>query len=145
MDIAAFGLPGLFLAGFIAASPLPMQSEVVFLALQAAGFAALPLVIWASAGNILGSCVTYAIGRWAGSLHGSRWFPFRPETLDRARHWWQRWGLWSLLLSWAPGGDLLVALAGLMRVPLPVFLLLLAVAKTGRYAVVAWAGTGLFG
>ena len=145
MTIADLGLPGLFLAGLVAATPLPMQSEVVFLALQAAGYAPLWMVVFASAGNILGSCVTYGIGRWAGNLHGSRWFPFTPATLEKARSWFARWGLWSLLLSWAPGGDLLVALAGLMRVPLPVFLVLVTIAKTCRYIVLALIGAGLFG
>ena len=55
----------------------------------------------------------------------------------RAEGWWARWGLWSLLLSWAPGGDVLVALAGVMRVPFWRFLALVALAKTGRYLILA--------
>lgn len=135
----------MFLAALVSASPVPMQSEIVFIALQAAGYPVVPLVVLASIGNVLGSCVTYAVGRWAGHLHGSRWFPFSAERLARARAWFARWGLWSLLLSWAPGGDLLVALAGVMRVPWPLFLILTALAKTGRYLVLALIGAGLFG
>jgi membrane protein YqaA with SNARE-associated domain len=137
------GLIGLFLAAFLAATPVPMQSEVVFLALQAAGWPALLLVAVASVGNILGSCVTYAIGRGAETFRNRRWFPLTPAALVRAQGWWQRWGLWSLLLSWAPGGDLLVALAGLMRVPVWQFLLLVTLAKTARYAVLAAAAATL--
>lgn len=132
-------LAGLFLAAFLAATPLPLPSEPVFLALLAAGYEALPLVIIASIGNTLGSLVTYAIGLWAERLKHKSWFPLPPDTLAKAQGWWNRWGLWSLLLSWAPGGDALVALAGLMRVPLWRFLLLVAVAKTARYAVLAGA------
>lgn len=137
------GLLGLFLAAFLAATPVPMQSEVVFLALQAAGWPVLTLVAVASVGNILGSCVTYAIGRGAETFRTRRWFPLTPAALARAQHWWQRWGLWSLLVSWAPGGDLLVALAGLMRVPVWQFLLLVALAKTARYAVLGAAASTL--
>jgi len=43
------------------------------------------------------------------------------------------------LLSWAPGGDVFVALAGALRMPLAVFLPLLALAKIGRYVVLALA------
>lgn len=135
-------LAGLFLAAFLAATPVPMSSEVVFLGLQAAGFDPVTLVLVASVGNVLGSCVTYAIGRMAETFRSRSWFPLTPEAMARAQGWWQRWGLWSLLLAWAPGGDLLVALAGLMRVPPWKFLALVTLAKTGRYAVVAaLAGT----
>lgn len=135
-------LAGLFAAAFLAATPVPMSSEAVFLGLQAAGFDPLTLVIVASAGNVLGSCVTFAIGRAAETFRDRGWFPLKPGALDRAQAWWQRWGLWSLLLSWAPGGDVLVALAGLMRVPLWQFLALVTLAKTARYAAVAaLAGT----
>ncbi len=137
-------LIGLFLAAFVAATPMLMSSEVVFLGLQAAGYDPVVLVLVASAGNVLGSCVTYGIGRAAETLRDRSWFPLKPEAMAKAQGWWQRWGRWSLLVAWAPGGDLLVALAGLMRVPLWQFLALVTVAKTGRYiAVAALAGTVL--
>jgi membrane protein YqaA with SNARE-associated domain len=137
------GLAGLFLAAFLAATPAPLPSEPVFLALQAAGWPLLWLIIVASVGNTLGSCVTYALGRGAERLKHHRWFPITPATLSRAQGWWSRWGLWSLLLSWAPGGDALVALAGLMRVPFWRFVGLVALAKTARYAVLAGAMSAL--
>lgn len=115
----------------------PLRTGVA--ALLATGHALLPLVAVASIGNILGSCVTYAMGRGAEQRRIRRWFPLPPDTLAKAQGWWGRWGLWSLLLSWAPGGDALVALAGLMRVPLWRFLLLVALAKTRRYAALALA------
>ena len=39
----------------------------------------------------------------------------------------------------SPGGDVFVALAGALRMPLTVFLPLLALAKIGRYVVLALA------
>jgi membrane protein YqaA with SNARE-associated domain len=48
-------------------------------------------------------------------------------------------------MSWAPGGDILVAAAGLLRVPVPVFLILVTIAKTARYATLAWLGAAAFG
>ena len=133
------GLFGLFLAAFLAATPLPMQSEVVFVALQAAGWPVLDLVIVASIGNTLGSCVTYAMGRAAETFRHHPRFPLTPPQMERATRWWGRFGLWSLLLSWAPFGDVIVAMAGLLRVPVWKFLILVAIAKTGRYIVLALA------
>jgi len=138
MAADASGLGGMFLAAFTAATPVPMQSELVFVALATAGWPLTALVVVASLGNVLGSCLTYAVGRGIGGAGLGRWFAVTPDRLARAEGWFTRWGRWSLLLSWAPGGDLLVALAGLLRMPLLVFLPLLTIAKTGRYLVLAW-------
>lgn len=142
MNVAS--MLGLFVAAFLAATPLPFQSEVVFLALQATGDHALwALILVASVGNTLGSCVTYAAGRGLGGARAARWFPLSGAQMDRAERWFRRWGLWSLLLSWAPGGDLIVALSGLLRVPFWTFLALVALAKSLRYGVVGLAGAGV--
>jgi membrane protein YqaA with SNARE-associated domain len=132
------GLGGMFLAGFLAATPLPMQSELVLLALAGAGWGLEALVIVASLGNVLGSCVTYAAGRGIEGAGLLSRLSLPPEKLDRAQNWFRRWGAWSLLLSWAPGGDVLVALAGMARMPLARFLPVIALVKTARYILFAW-------
>ena len=116
-----------------------MQSELAFIALAASGWSITALVIVASLGNILGSCVTYAAGRGLGGLGLWRWFRLPPEKMARAETWFARWGRWSLLLSWLPGGDLLVLLAGTLRMPLLPFIALITLAKTGRYVALAMA------
>ena len=136
------GLPelaGLFVAALLAATPVPFNSELPFIALQATGWPVLTLVIVASVGNVLGSCVTYALGRGLGGYRDHPRFPITPAQMARAEGWFRRWGLWSLLLAWAPGGDVLVAVAGLLRVPVVIFLPLVAIAKTGRYIALALA------
>lgn len=138
-------LSGLFVAAFLAATPVPFQSEVVFLAMQAAGWTPALLILVASVGNTLGSCVTYALGRWLADQRDHRWFPLRPARMARAEVWWGRRGVWLLLLSWAPFGDAIVALSGVLRVPLPLFLILVAIAKTGRYIALGWMGAAAFG
>ena len=67
-------LSGLFVAALLAATPVPFQSELVFLALQAAGWKTGLLVLVASVGNTLGSCVTYALGRWLSDRRDHRPF-----------------------------------------------------------------------
>jgi len=138
-------LSGLFLAAFLAASPLPFQSEIVFLGLMLGGWTPGALVLVASVGNTLGSCLTYALGRWLSDQRDHRWFPLSEAQMARAEAWHARWGVWSLLLSWLPGGDLIVALSGVLRVPFPLFLALTALAKTGRYVALAWLGAAAFG
>nr|WP_281494169.1 YqaA family protein [Jannaschia sp. S6380] len=128
----------MFLSAFVAATLIPAGSEVALLALFAAGdrsVAALLLV--ASTGNVLGSCVSYALGRVATRFADRPWFPASPAALARAETRYRRWGRWSLLLSWVPIiGDPITVAAGLMREPVWSFVALVAIAKTGRYVAV---------
>jgi membrane protein YqaA with SNARE-associated domain len=137
---------GLFLAALGAASLLPMQSEPVLIGLLLLGEQpAWVLVAVASLGNTLGSCINYWLGRWIEHYRDRRWFPIPPAPLARAEGWYRRWGKWSLLLSWAPFiGDPLTLVAGVLREPFGTFLLLVAIAKTGRYVVLALVTLGLF-
>lgn len=137
---------GLFLAAFLAATVFPFQSEVVlFGMLLTDHYSAVALVAVASLGNILGSCANWLMGRFLAHFEGRRWFPVKRETVARAEGWYRRYGRWSLLLSWAPFvGDPLTVVAGVLREPFPVFLLLVAIAKIGRYVAVAAIAQGWF-
>ena len=135
---------GLFALAFVAATILPAQSEAALVGLQVAGYPIAPLVIVASIGNTLGAVVNWALGRGVERFRNRRWFPVSPASLDRASGWYGKWGRWSLLLSWAPiGGDALTVAAGVLREPLWSFVLLVAIAKTGRYVALAAATAGL--
>lgn len=136
-DLAQLGT--LFAAAFGAATILPFQSEVVFVALQVADTLPLALLVAvASVGNVLGALVNYLMGLWIEHFRYRRWFPVNAAQLARAQRWYARWGVWTLLLSWAPLGDGFTVIAGVMRTHWLVFLVLVTVAKTGRYAVLAW-------
>lgn len=138
-------LLGLFVVALGAASLLPLQSEPVLVGLLLLGDSP-PwlLVAVASLGNILGSVVNWWLGRQADRWRDRRWFPVTPGQLDRATGWYRRWGRWSLLLSWAPLiGDPLTLVAGVLREPLGTFLILVALAKTGRYLVLTWTTLAL--
>ncbi len=127
---------GLFIAAFLAATLLPMQSEAALAGLLIAGYTPWLLVVTASVGNVLGSTVNWVLGRELARFSGRKWFPVSPLALSRAQRWYGRYGRWSLLLSWMPIiGDPLTLAAGVMREPLRIFLPLVAIAKTGRYVL----------
>jgi membrane protein YqaA with SNARE-associated domain len=131
------GYLGLFTAAFVAATLLPFYSELALVGLLAAGYDAGALWFWATLGNTLGAAVNYVLGRWLMHWQDRPWFPFKRAQLGPAERWYGRWGIWSLLLAWLPvGGDALTFIAGLMRAPFWLFLLLTALGKGGRYAVV---------
>ncbi len=137
MTLALFG--GLLLSAFVSATLIPGQSEAVLAGLLVAGHPPVWLVVVASVGNILGSVCNWGIGRGVERFRHRRWFPASPGMLERAQGWYARYGRWTLLLSWAPViGDPLTLVAGMMRERLAVFLLLVGIAKAGRYGVVAY-------
>lgn len=135
------GYLGLFLAAFGAATLLPMQSEAVLVGLLISGhYSVWLLLAVATLGNVLGSLVNWLLGRSVERFKARRWFPVSPKHLEKARRHYQRWGHWSLLLSWLPIiGDPLTLVAGVMREPLWRFLLLVSLAKGTRYTLLALA------
>lgn len=140
MMAACWAVGGLFLSSFLAATLLPAQSELALAGLLSHDVAAPALLVGvATLGNTLGSLVNWLLGRWAHRLGERRWFPVKGDALRKAESWYHRYGRWSLLLSWAPIiGDPLTLAAGLLREPLLPFLLLVGLAKLGRYLVIAW-------
>ena len=131
----------LFFTAFTAATLLPAQSEAVLAAYLIAGKHPVALlVLAASLGNVLGSFANWLLGRGIDRFETRRWFPVSPAAMERAKAHYARWGYWSLLASWVPLiGDPLTVVAGVLREPLGRFLLLVTIAKTGRYILLAAA------
>jgi membrane protein YqaA with SNARE-associated domain len=129
---------GLFGIAFAAATLLPAQSELVLAGLIASGdYNPWLLIAAATAGNVLGSCLNWTIGRFLNGYRGSRWFPVSARSLERAERSYRRFGVWTLLLSWVPViGDPMTLVAGLLGTPFKLFLALVFVAKLGRYLAV---------
>ncbi len=128
---------GLFAAAFLAATVFPFQSELLLVGLLVAEPAQwMSLLFVASFGNTLGAVVNWGLGRLIERFRDRRWFPVKGSDYARVEHWYARWGVWSLLFAWLPlGGDALTVVAGALRTPLPIFVPLVAIGKTARYAV----------
>jgi len=132
------GYAALFLSAFLAASVLPFSSEAVLGGMMVSDrFDQAWLLVVASTGNTLGAVVNWALGRFFIHFRNRRWFPVKEDDLERATNWFNRYGSWSLLFAWVPVvGNPLTLVAGILRVPLVLFLILVAVGKTARYAAV---------
>ncbi|VXB13091.1 YqaA family protein [Pseudomonas sp. 8O] len=131
--------PALFISAFGASTLLPLQSEAVLVALLLAGQHPLwALLLVATLGNVLGSWINWLLGRSIEHYRERRWFPVSPARLQQAQGWYARYGRWSLLLSWMPViGDPLTLVAGVMRERLWIFVVIVTLAKAGRYAALA--------
>lgn len=144
MDTSLFVLAS---TAFLAATILPISSEVVLAVIIAAAPDALwPPILVATVGNTAGAAVNWALGRFFLHYRDRRWFPVPEHRLTQASRWFRRYGVWSLLFAWLPVvGDPLTLAAGLFRVSFWTFLPLVAIGKGARYAVLAWtvlAATG---
>ncbi len=133
-------LAGLFLAALAAATLIPAQSEALLVGMVLADLHPVWLLLLvATTGNVLGSVVNWALGRYLIRFSDRRWFPVSPAALARASESYRRWGHWSLLGSWLPVvGDPLTLVAGVLREPFWRFVGIVTLAKGGRYLVLVW-------
>lgn len=130
----------LFFSALISATLFPGGSEALLLYQLHEGGNALSLVLIATAGNVLGSLITYAMGRAGNEAVHHHWLRISEDALARAERWFARFGLPTLLFAWLPVvGDPLCLVAGLLRCRVMAFVLLVTVGKLARYALLAWA------
>lgn len=128
----------LFFSALIAATLLPMGSEALLLLLQSQGLNIWWLLFSASLGNIIGSCINYALGLWARDYVETKHLESR--SWQKANRWFQYYGSWTLLFAWLPIiGDPLTLMAGISRVRFLWFLLLVSIGKVGRYSLLLYA------
>ena len=137
IELSVYG--GLFLIALLSASILPLPSEAGLVGLLLSDNHPVWLLLAvASVGNVLGSLLNWYLGKYLQHFQQRRWFPVKPEPLDKASRWYLKYGKWSLLLSWVPIiGDPLTVIAGVLREPFLLFLLLVTIAKVSRYLVLA--------
>lgn len=138
-----FGFVGLFVAAFLAATVLPLSSEIVLLGLLASGGSPRELIIVATLGNVLGAVVNYGLGYWAGQgvvlYRVLGWLHLSEEDFQCAKKRYERYGVWALCLAWVPIiGDPITLLAGVLRVNWMIFLAVVTLVKGGRYMVLAY-------
>ena len=126
----------LFLVAFVSATLLPMGSEALLLYDISQGYTVWILWLVASLGNTLGSMVNYWLGL-KGEVYLEKKGYLSQEKMDRARASFDRYGGLTLLLSWVPIiGDPLTFIAGVLQYRFWWFVVIVALAKATRYAVI---------
>ena len=140
MFLILFSYFQLLIISFLAATILPFSSEVVLTTMYLSNsFETYLLLIFASIGNILGSITNWYLGKKITIFQDRKWFPVSPDQLSRSRKYFQKYGLWSLLLAWVPIiGDPLTLLAGVLKVRFGIFFLLISISKISRYVFILY-------
>ena len=104
--VASYGLAGVLILMAFESCGFPFPSEVIMPTaglLAAAGHMNLELSILAGAlGNLLGSLAAFGLAARFGEpllLGPGRWVGIRAHHLELADGWFQRWGLWAVLIG----------------------------------------------
>ncbi len=126
----------LFFVSFAASTILPVSSEATLYYYLHNGSDWLYLLLSAGIGNTLGSVLNYLIG-----IKGVDYLLDRgklsAKSYERSEKLFSKWGGWSLLLSWMPViGDPITLIAGALRYPFAKFVIIVAIAKFGRYIAI---------
>lgn len=137
--LADYGLAGLFVASFLAATVLPFSSEALLSLLLLNGLDPLKLVLAASVGNWLGGMSSFGLG-WLGRWDWiERFLKIKKKSIEKWHGAIQKWGPLLAFFCWMPViGDLLAIGLGLLRSNPWYTALLMFAGKALRYLVWAW-------
>lgn len=130
------GYLGLFLSAFLAATILPVASEIVLLGMLKLGYDPILCLMIATIGNTLGAILNYFIGYIGNPV----WLQKIGVSLSQIERWKervQRYGVWLALCSWLPVvGDLIGVALGFFRSPMMMTFTFFGIGKVLRYGVV---------
>lgn len=138
-----WGYWGMLVSAFLAGSFFPFSSEAVMVGLQAAGLEPLPLVIYGTVGNVLGSLFNYGIGRMGRMEWIERYLHVKRESLDRAQRFVGGRGAWMGFFAFLPIlGSAITILLGLMKANIVITITSVSIGKFLRYLLLVY-GAGL--
>jgi membrane protein YqaA with SNARE-associated domain len=127
----------LFGSALLSSTLFPGGSEALLLYRLHQGAEPWAVVATATAGNVLGSLITYAMGYFGRGAVSKRTVAAE-RKLARAERGFARFGRPALLFAWLPVvGDPLCLVAGVLKVGVGSFLLLVTLGKLARYAALA--------
>ncbi|KQC12108.1 MAG: hypothetical protein APR54_10035 [Candidatus Cloacimonas sp. SDB] len=132
-----YGFWALLVISFIAATIFPLSSEIAMVTAIVFGLNWVEAVIACSIGNCLAVSFNYGLGVVIGK-------PLIPKLENsrggrKALSWVKKYGVYSLLLSWTPiFGDPITIAAGIFRLKLVSYILIVFSLRIARYAIVGF-------
>ena len=141
--LISYGYWGMFLTAFVAGSFFPFSSEAVMAGLLAAGLDPWGLIIYGTAGNVLGGMFNYSVGRMGRLEWIEKYLHVKQRDLDRATRFMAGRGAWMGFFAFVPIlGSAITIVLGLMRANLPISLISITLGKFLRYVLLVY-GTNL--
>tara|TARA_B100001057_G_scaffold106405_1_gene104044 strand:- start:5609 stop:6058 length:450 start_codon:yes stop_codon:yes gene_type:complete len=137
-SFAEWGYLGLFLASFLAATVIPLGSEIVLSILIANNYDITLSLFIASVGNWLGGLSSYGIGRLGNWTIIERYFRVSKKKIKRLKIKIDNWGSILAFFCWLPVfGDPIAIGLGFFRTNLLMVSFWMLLGKLIRYII--WA------
>ena len=131
-----WGYFGLFFSSFLAATVLPLSSEVVLSVVLANQYPLAASILFATLGNWLGGLSSYGLGRLGKWSFLQRFFGVQEPQVKKMKAKISRWGSALALLCWLPiVGDLFAVGLGFFRIDFVKVSLWMLVGKLLRYVL----------
>ncbi len=142
--LIGYGYWGMFVAAFLAGSFFPFSSEVVMVALNAAGLNGWQLIIYGTMGNVLGGIFNYCVGRLGKMEWIEKYLHVKKESLERAERFMGGHGALMGFFSFLPLlGSAITIVLGLTRANIPLSLISVTLGKFLRYVLLIYGASFL--
>ncbi len=130
-----WGYLGVFVGAFLASTIVPFSSDFVVVGMLLAGGNPLMTIIFATAGNWIGSLTTYGLGRLGKWEWIEKWFKVKRETIEKQKSKIDKYGSLIAFFSWFPVvGDVLSIGLGFYKVNFTKCALFMLIGKAIRFA-----------
>lgn len=137
-----YGLWGLLVASFLAATLIPFSSDALLLLMVANGFAPIDCIVVATLGNWLGGMSSYFLGYLGKWSWIEKYLRIERQKIERWHYKLEKRGAVFAFLSWLPiVGDIFSVGLGILRTNYIVVAIAMLIGKFLRYVVWAWLGT----
>ena len=137
-----WGYWGMLVSAFFAGSFFPFSSEAVMVGLQAAGLDPLPLIVYGTIGNVLGSMFNYGIGRMGRLEWIERYLHVKKESLDKAQRFVGGRGAWMGFFAFLSIlGSAITILLGLMKANIVISITSISIGKFIRYLLLVYGAS----
>jgi len=141
-----YGYWGLLIASFLAATVLPLGSEVVFSALIVAGLDVWTCIIFATIGNALGGLTCYFIGSLGKTEWVEKYLKIKREKIEKMQNWLKGKGAFMGFFAFVPGvGDLIIVALGFMHSNIWITTLSMTLGKFSRYVALGFGTDAIIG
>ncbi len=137
--LISYGYWGMFITAFVAGSFFPFSSEAVMAGLLAAGLDPWGLIIYGTAGNVLGGMFNYSVGRMGKLEWIEKYLHVKQQDLDRATRFMAGRGAWMGFFAFVPIlGSAITIVLGLMRANPIISFISITIGKFLRYVVLIY-------
>lgn len=131
-----WGLVGLFIGSFLAATVIPFSAEILVIGALIAGCNPLAVFGVATTGNSLGSLTSYYVGYLGKWEWIEKWFHVSREKLEKQKSKIDRYGPLLAMLCWLPFiGDVFAIGLGFYRLNFVKCFIFIVLGKATRFGV----------